>query len=335
MTALHTTMATSAPTLTTFTNSCASCNKVRPYMKTCPCEMFLYCSNTCRQQLVQEHKCSESDPTITIDMIQAAVAFVDQSDIPQPLSVLVSEDGDCSFASRDLASEKDTSSEQFHVLFKPATGPMIRRSLDWIAIDRHDLPLRVKFDFYQEQSNDIYFGDTVVSESVHMWTSISNTWEIPVPARGDMHVSVQVGDRIHEGQLAYSTRSILNPLPRTSIPGAILMDVRAQQGDLQRFSQLPTYKLLKLYAGVFVVHLQLKKVTIPEPIHQDKRHRTMIYRCDKVLVIPRTTAKIQDLPKQCLFCCEPARLKCGVCGVFYCSVECQKQDWKSHKRSHM
>jgi hypothetical protein len=273
-------------------------------------------------------------------MIQAAVAFVDESketpeESTQPLYVWVNEDEVCSFASPELTRCKNPEPGQLHVLFQPSAGPVLERTMAWIPLDRPDLPLKITFDFYQEQSPDSYFGAAVVTESVHAWAEIPNAWEIPVPCRGDLKVSIQVGDRLHKGQLAYSTKSLLNPMPRINMPGLMLMEVNVQQGDMKRFSQIPSIKLLKLYAGAYVVHVQLQKVTVPEPVHQDRRHRTMVYKSNKVMVIPRSTASLRDLPKQCLYCCESAKLKCSVCGIFYCSVKCQKEDWKSHKRSHV
>jgi hypothetical protein len=34
----------------------------------------------------------------------------------------------------------------------------------------------------------------------------------------------------------------------------------------------------------------------------------------------------------CVYCSKPAENKCGACGIMYCSHDCQKKDWKEHKK---
>ena len=37
------------------------------------------------------------------------------------------------------------------------------------------------------------------------------------------------------------------------------------------------------------------------------------------------------MPSYCFLCAEPAKLRCGRCkGPWYCSRDCQRDDWKRH-----
>ena len=38
----------------------------------------------------------------------------------------------------------------------------------------------------------------------------------------------------------------------------------------------------------------------------------------------------------CGNCSKPSTLRCSACHqVYYCSAECQRQDWKKHKKTHV
>jgi hypothetical protein len=331
-------------TMSTSTNSCSSCHQVQAHLRPCPCGAFLHCSSSCWQQLQKEHACTSTTPVVTTRMIQAAVAFLDQQQAQEPLPVQVTADLECSFAT--IATNGVQNSEQPQESKTPQVrilGPRgTTRLVDWTTVipssPRASLPLRVNFDFYREGDvvgeSDAYYSDAAVVREFHQQHAVSDCLHIPVPCRGDFCVRLQAGDRVYQGQLAYSTKSLLNPMPRSPFPGLMLVETQARQGDLERFQRIPEHKLLKLYVGDFVVHMMLKKLERPDPIHQDRRHRTMVYATQFLTVIPKTQAQVTDLPKQCLFCCAPAKLKCSVCGIFYCSKVCQKEDWSSHKLSH-
>lgn len=326
----------------------------------CICNTVMYCSLTCKEKHRETHQSlcvSSKDPLITLDHCQQAMQLVSMLqenkelnvDEPvivalpsgdQPIQLISIDELEKKYPSMDI-SMKETLSQMvdeqqrwmIHVLWF-TQGQILHRILRGRFPEVEDLyPFKAEVNFTEEEQDEAYWSTTVLCKPPSFGCVINAMFRTPVPPRGKVTVTLTRGDNRMTGSLQYSTKAILNPLPQ--IPGVMFISSTADhQHDMEVFHILPMQKIVKLYVGDRVVHLLLKKMSAPQAIHRDHRYRTMVYYCHSIQLIKRQEANIDDLPKQCLVCCAKAKHKCSVCGVHYCSVDCQKADWKSHKRSH-